>query len=361
MTAFVCAAMRVVLLLFSTCFLKQTLGFQLKSPGKVSGAKSADSEPTTVGFEKFGVIDAERRKIFQGFLSIGTSIVCFAPQQANAARGAAELDFEYYMRDLVGGNKREGNVQASAPPPAAAPRIIEQPLLSLLLNDGCTPACVPARVLKSTIGDNSVTSSVISDRMNDYREKSSRSFSAQKKWDLEHVDDQYYFDLTSYSLWRTAADLIPDYAMRDRFARDIGREIYRQAKEDGLLKKTAKQGDLLTATVPYMIEILNLFKDSKFCESYRIGAEQNDKKDDAIGFDEFDDEDLQGGAPVNCLVSVYSPATLGASLQITGEKSRFSPEFVGTTLAAMWESAGIKVSYETYFVDREYRPNPKGT
>jgi hypothetical protein len=51
---------------------------------------------------------------------------------------------------------------------------------------------------------------------------------------------------------------------------------------------------------------------------------------------------------------------LTSSLQIVGEQSRFIPEFIGTTIAAMWrKEMGCKVEYETYFVDEEYRPNPK--
>jgi hypothetical protein len=104
-----------------------------------------------------------------------------------------------------------------------------------------------------------------------------------------------------------------------------------------------------------MKEILECFTSSQYCTGYRMAGD----KDDSAMFDELDDSDLASGVSVNCLVSIYSPATLGASLQITGEQSRFIPDFVGTTLAAMWESVGIKASYETYFVDPEYRPNPK--
>ena len=40
-----------------------------------------------------------------GLLAIVGSSVLFLPTElASAARGAAELDFEFYMRDLLGGN-----------------------------------------------------------------------------------------------------------------------------------------------------------------------------------------------------------------------------------------------------------------
>eukprot|EP00957_Ditylum_brightwellii_P062890 4771730-Ditylum_brightwellii.AAC.1 len=71
------------------------------------------------------------------------------------------------------------------------------------------------------------------------------------------------------------------------------------------------------------------------CSSFRLGAEDKDAASSSLPprtgynvFDTYDDEDL-----------------------MSGEGSRFSPEFVGTTLAALWEEAGIYASYETYFVD----------
>lgn len=77
-------------------------------------------------------------------------------------------------------------------------------------------------------------------------------------------------------------------------------------------------------------------------------------------FDELDDESFSMAGTANCLVSIYEPTTLGASLQINGENSRFAPDFVGTSLAAIWENyGGIRTTWDVFFVDPEYRPNPK--
>jgi hypothetical protein len=283
---------------------------------------------------------------------ISASLWSVASQDALAAKGAAEYDLEYYIRDLIGGNAKEGNIEASKRPPAPPPRTLGGPLLPLLLNDDCSLSCIPTQALLQEA--KGIDSSSITNKMNEYRDKASRSFAARAPWKEEHVSDQYYFDVTSYALWRTAADLIPDYVQRDLFARNVGRDIYQQAVKLGLLKSIVSNGSTLTSTIPVVKEILNLFQSSKYCKSFRLG-----EKEQTTIFDEYDYEDLASGATINCLVSVYEPASLGASLQITGEQSRFTPEFVGVTLAAMWETAGIKVSYETYFVDNEYRPNPK--
>jgi len=292
-----------------------------------------------------------RRRFLEGAVVVG-SAWSLSSQEAVAAKGAAEYDLEYYMRDLIGGNAKEGNVQASKAPPAAPPRTLGGPLLPLLLNDDCSPTCIPTQALLQQL--KSSDESLVTTRMKDYRDKAARSFAARAPWREEHVMDQYYFDLTSYALWRTAAELIPNYTQRDIFARDVGRGIYREASQSGLLIEAESKASKLTTTIPAVKEIMNLFQSSQYCKSYRLG-----EKDQTVVFDEYDDDDLASGATVNCLVSVFEPASLGASLQITGEQSRFTPEFVGVTLAAMWEAAGIKVSYETYFVDNEYRPNPK--
>ena len=62
------------------------------------------------------------------------------PVQAAQPRvkGAAEYDLEYYMRDLVKGNTKEGNLAASAPPPAPPSRTLQGPLLPLLLDNEYT-------------------------------------------------------------------------------------------------------------------------------------------------------------------------------------------------------------------------------
>lgn len=275
----------------------------------------------------------------------------FIPDAANAAQGAAEYDLEYYMRDLFQGNPKQGTRAVSSAPPPPPPRVLKGPLLPLLLNDELL-SCIPVKVLSNLLPNNN---QAIEDKIQTIRTAASRSFQSKAPWNEEHVTDQYYFDLTSYALWKTAAELLPDYKMRDTFARTIGRDIYNNSP---LFANKATKNNVapLTSTIATMTEILDLFNSTQYCTSYRIGG------DDAAAtavFDELDDDDLANDVAVNCLISIYNPATLGASLQITGEQSRFIPEYVGTTLAAMWESVGIKASYETYFVDPEYRPNPK--
>mmetsp|Transcript_11094 Transcript_11094/g.14611 ORF Transcript_11094/g.14611 Transcript_11094/m.14611 type:complete len:123 (+) Transcript_11094:531-899(+) len=88
-------------------------------------------------------------------------------------------------------------------------------------------------------------------------------------------------------------------------------------------------------------------------------GKQDDQIVPLILFDELDDEALAAGAAINPLITVVESTTLGASLQLTGEQSRFVPDWLGPTMAALWEGCGVKVSWESFFVDPVYRPNPK--
>jgi hypothetical protein len=315
--------------------------------------------------------DSSRRQLLlKGLVATETLSLVATARPADAARGAAELDFEFYMRDLVGGNKKEGNVEPSKPPTVGDPRILKGPLLPLMLDNPCSQSCIPVQALLSQIkasgsskaNDDTKILAEIQENVQSYRSKASRSFSTRAPWKQEDVSDQYYFDLTSYALWRTAADMLPNFLDRDKFARNVGKLMYQKMLSTGLLKNNndviaGSKNPLVDAT-PQSIQILELFKDCGYCKNYKIRSDESAEPNAPV-FDKLDDESLLAGGSIDCLVSVYEPATLGASLQITGEQSRFGPDYVGSTLAALWESAGVKSSWETFFIDPVYRPNPK--
>lgn len=306
-----------------------------------------------------------RRDVLRNGMVLQTCSTIFQPNEAMAAKGAAELDFEYYMRDLIGGNKKEGNVVPSAPPTLTPPRELQGPLISLLLNNECSVECTTIaalveRVAISTGVDPKNAEQTIQRRVSDYRERAGKSFYFREPWNAKQISDQYYFDLTAYAVWRTAADSLPNYIDRDLFVRQLGRLNYEKLLSAGILKQSPPKKGSLVESIPCMEEMLDLFTASQFCKGYRLGERLQKGEDPRPVFDDIDDEALSAGAGVDCLVSIFEPATLGASLQITGEQSRFSPDYIGPVLSAIWEKAGIKSTSEFYFVDPTYRPNPKG-
>jgi len=302
----------------------------------------------------------------RSFLSIPLSSLILAgfPSGANAAKGAAEYDLEFYMRDLLMGNKKEGNLPVSNAPPAPPPRSLTEPLLPLLLDDdlqSSIPIQELGRITKNPIG-------ALAEQAIAYRMKVAPAFKASHPWQKESVSDEYYFDLTCYALWKVASTAIQDYSVRDKFVRSIGSRLLNEMIQREFLSKRSisilnKNNIRLTDLIPCIIEVLDLFQSTSYCSSYRLGDKNDEERSGLKVFDELDDEEISspnGGGSVNCLVSIFDPATLGGALQITGEGSRFSPDFVGPTLAALFERVDhCAVNFESYFVDPVYRPNPK--
>ncbi|KAL3784975.1 hypothetical protein HJC23_011176 [Cyclotella cryptica] len=306
-------------------------------------------------------------------LAVSSSVLWGTPSVSNAAKGAAEYDLEYYFRDLVFGNKPEGNLPASTSPPVAPPRTLQGPLLGLLLDDELQ-SCIPVQELSKIVPGISVLD--ISNQTKDIRSKVQPAFRSRYPWREEAVSDAHFFDCTAYSLWKVASALTSqDYIKRDHYVRNIGRRILNEmigreilSKESIAIldRKSGDKGPSLTGTIPCALEILNIFQSAEFCSSFRLGDKNDEYRTGTQLFDDLDDQEIIDGGSVNCLVSIFNPATLGGSLQITGEGSRFAPDFVGPTLAAVWErvdSGGkntrIEVTFESYFVDPVYRPNPK--
>lgn len=310
-----------------------------------------------------------RRTFISSF--VASTVMGLPASPAYAAKGAAEYDLEYYMRDLFMGNKPEGNLPASNAPPPRPPRTLQGGLLPLLLDDGLQ-SCIPIQELAQI---SNIPIFTLSEQTKAVRDKVQPAFKTSHPWKDELVRDEYYFDLTCYAFWRTATAAIPqDYAKRDQFVRNIGRNLLNEIMNQGLVSKksidilqsSGQKALSLTETVPCIIEILNLFQSTSYCTGYRLGDKNDEERTDSGVFDALDDEEISsptGGGSVNCLVSIFDPAALGGALQITGEGSRFAPDFVGPTLAAVWERVGgngaVTVSFESYFVDPVYRPNPK--
>ncbi len=281
------------------------------------------------------------------------------PQNANAARGAAELDLEFYVRDLIGGNRPEGNVQASTLPTLAPPRTLS-PFLEKILNKDCSIECLATQQLIAQIQrreekrETTFLEKEIQRQVQTIREGARKSFFSRAPWESETMTDQYFFDLTAYSFWKTAGVMLPNFVDRDMFVRNLGRSIYKTLNDEGLLK-TQCRDESLSSSIPCVVEVLDFFVSTNLCQTYRLGEKIDDEY---LFLDDIDNQAWSKGVSVDCLLSIFESATLGSSLQITGEQSRFIPDIVGPTIAAVWDTQ-TSVQWETYFVDPEYRPNPK--
>jgi len=259
------------------------------------------------------------------------------------------------------GNNKEGNLPVSKGPPPRPPRQLGGPLLPLLLDDELTSCIVMqefSRVSNTPVDE-------LGDQVKSFRSKVARAFQVSHPYVDESVSDEYFFDLTCYSIWRVASVRIQDFSKRDLFVRNVGRKLLDEVIKLGLvpskdINTLQSGGGGLTNTLPAVIGILEVFRSSGFCTKFQLGDKNDELRTGMRAFDELDDEELRGGGSIDCLVSVLDASTLGGSLQINGEGSRFYPDFVGPVLSAIWERIGrVSISYESYFVDPVYRPNPK--
>ena len=277
-------------------------------------------------------------------------------EPAQAAKGAAELDFEFYVRDLLKGNPKEGSISSSpvSTVPRPPPRRIQPNTVRLLLDETYSPDGLVMQTLFKTIKSHptKIDLAQIQNTAIALREKVAPSFYVQSPWKEESCQDSYYLDLTSYALWKTLTPLLNNL-QRDAWIRELGRSIYQKQKEDQAINLSKKEKGI-SATIPTVQQSLQTFQSWGLVRDFKIQSKEGN-----FVLDEIDDEALEAGATVDCVISLIEPATLGASLQLTGEQSRFIPDFVGPTLAALWEDAGFTSYWETFFVDSQYRPNPK--
>ena len=153
-----------------------------------------------------------RRTLLSAASSLPLSLLVLTnqPEPSNAAQGAAEYDLEFYIRNLIkGNNDKEGNIQASVPPPLPTSRTLtnnsDSSFIKSILNDELNGDCIALRTLSKVTN---VPVDEISEMVKAFRTKFSKSFGTRAKWQQDLIIDEYYFDLTCYSLYRTAAALI---------------------------------------------------------------------------------------------------------------------------------------------------------
>lgn len=176
-----------------------------------------------------------RRRIFlSSMLTTTSTTILVGSSPAYAAKGAAEYDLEYYMRDLFMGNNKEGNLQVSTGPPPHPPRTIKEPLLSLLLDDELQSCIVIQELAKIS----NIPIDTIAEQTKAVRSKVQTAFKVSHPYESERVSDNYYFDLTCYSLWRVAASgATQDFAKRDVFIRNIGKKLLHEIISKQLISK----------------------------------------------------------------------------------------------------------------------------
>lgn len=302
------------------------------------------------------------------------------PLSSNArVKGSAEYDLEYYLKDLSRSSKQGGESKLSVTPSAKSSDSCRSK--STLTLKGDLPNLALSSFVSSADAMNPGFQARVSSLLSTKGSVLTRTFvsrcggpwtgvaanddlsfpSSSSPLDLSRqIVDQRYFDFLCYVLWKVAGEDIGTSVERVKLTRDFGRMIVTSMSP--LLPPSSSPSSTLSTTIMSVFTpILSLFLTSGLLETYQViaGDGQKSKPNDLDPFDAYDDEDFDLGRDVNLVISATRPAWLTSALQINGEDSLFSPDFLAPTLSAALDNTDVAVRpVQTYFIDDTYRPNP---
>jgi hypothetical protein len=254
--------------------------------------------------------------------SAAAALFLFSPSTANAARikGAAELDAEAYLVDLLKGNPLTGGAEQS-PLQIRPARVLDKDFATFL--DTTTLGLI------SKISGHS-HEKVIKE-VTTFRQTVEPGFQRRAPFPSNDLTNERCFDCYSYADFRVAAKLIPNLRQRAAFVQELGEAVLNEIVRGAPgIKSNDAQKDGLDGTIEGMKQILAYMQSKGFIKDAKINSEDYDR----ASWDE--------GYNLELLVTVVEPATLGGNIQFTGEGFLFHPDYVAETLLAYLERCGVK-------------------
>ena len=161
-----------------------------------------------------------RNNIFKTF-NIAAAAILF-PHQANAIKGAFELDAEYYLKALVGKKDDSGKLVSKSFPVYVSPRSLDPVFTS----------CVLSIVLKSMETIGGVTQDTIVERVQQDIPYSLKYFKLFAPISNENIADQYYFDMLIYLYYREAGKVIAKSEQRVELRDLVGDNLLKFILQD---------------------------------------------------------------------------------------------------------------------------------
>lgn len=251
------------------------------------------------------------------------ALFLLSPTAANARiKGAAEIDAEAYLQDLLKGNPLTGGIEQS-PLQIRPARVLD--------NDFTTFLDTTTLELISKISGQpleKVTKEVLA-----FRQTVEPGFQRRAPFPSDDLTNERCFDWASYADFRVAAKLIPNLRARAAFVQQLGEAVLKEVVKGagaGKIKGNDAQKDGLDGTIEGMKQIMAYMENKGFLKDYRINSEDYDR----ASWDE--------GYNLELLVTVVEPATLGGNIQFTGEGFLFHPDYVAETLLAYLTRCGVK-------------------
>ena len=291
------------------------------------------------------------RRIF--LLAAASSGPAFiAPPPASAARGAAELDAEFYARSLL--RLPPSPPVAAAPPPP--PRPLDEPLAAALLESA---AAAVAESLGVEI--DAVTQRAAALRPSlavEYeRTLSGGAFGGASGYEASssttratRIRDQFDFDLALLAIFSQLSSARPTAERAAAARAALGDRLLAQLAPRCVppLPAACRAGAPLSELCGGLRRLLAALQSAGYLASYKL---DDTDVDDAL-WRRADDL-----SPTRLVVTLGEPASLGAALQLNG--GRVAPGLAAPVLAAYLRSCGARLkTQEEYFIDDTYRPNP---
>lgn len=259
---------------------------------------------------------------------------------SNRPKGSAELDFEYYFKDLLTGNALDPSMErpTQLPPARTLDRALAVGFLNVAVN----------KIVEYT--NNTVNLDDVNRKIEELRFRVEPSFQKKSSFPSNDVSNQYNFDMMSYITYRIAGTLITDIRQRSLFLKSVGVDcldlcLGRIPQEKWPPIYDARKEGIGRAIKGVNI-LLSYFESTGFLKGYSFSP------------DEFIEDDWADGSSVSLQIDVSDPATIGSLVQASGEGSRFHAEYIGNMITEYLRRCCIQSTFEEYPLDAVYRPNP---
>lgn len=287
---------------------------------------------------------SQRRRFLAS--AAGAAAALAAPGPSHAAKGAAELDFEYYWRDLLTSNKASTTGAREARTWPAARKL-----------DGGFVEAVSTDVVAAIGSGGGVLADIESTRATLLP-----SFERRKLFDANDLTDSYSFESWAFAAATVANARLPTLARRAAFERRVGRAV---------LEATNMVPPTPGAAPPALSEIdaalrrtMKALRGANYITGFSISYGLGGGSDD--GVDAEDDREFAAGAgAVDVSVTVDDEATINASALLYGSgatRDGVPPTEISLAGLAIGEvcrsMAVVNKRPTSYFLDGTYREDP---
>ncbi len=285
-----------------------------------------------------------------GILSFTTLIF---PSIAKGAKGAFEMDMEYYLTDLtlgLGGKKeRNGSPQRSK---VGKGRKIDERFAENVYNIAINKI--------SLLSEESVDKIINATNLElKLYEPYFREFVTI---DEETFKDARYFDISIYALYRVAEKMIPSSEERVRLRQLIGQSILDSIRdESGVipLMETIKSKSTTRITskgdpsiMPLIAQgsrrLLNTLRVKGLCSNFILG--DDDMLDPIYITNSFADN-----LAISFQLTLVDPVTIISHLEFAQANTFFHPELLASVVQSWVSEFNFKCNFEDYLMDNQYR------